>query len=65
MKMRRFPFFAPLIILACALAAGGIYAPGAAGVSAASSEDDIRASLRTFSDVYAQVEKNYAEPLGQ
>ena len=42
---------------------GGIYAPGLAGVSAASSEDDIRASLRTFTKVYDLVEQNFAEPL--
>ena len=59
---RRLSFFAPLVILACALA-GGIYAPGVAGVSAASGEDDIRAGLRTFSNVYTQVEQNAAERL--
>ena len=58
----RLSFLAPLVVLACALA-GGIYAPEVAGVSAASTEDDIRASLRTFSGVYSQVEQNYAEPL--
>jgi len=62
-QTHRLSFLAPLIVLACALVAGGIYAPGVAGVSAASTEDDIRASLRTFSDVYSQVEQNYAEPL--
>jgi carboxyl-terminal processing protease len=58
----RFPLFAPLIVLACALA-GGIYAPGAPRSTAAASEDDIRASLRTFSSVYTQVEQNAADPL--
>jgi carboxyl-terminal processing protease len=59
---RRLSILAPLVILACALA-GGIYAPGVAGVSAASGEDDIRAGLRTFSNVYTQVEQNAAERL--
>ncbi len=59
---RRLSFLAPVIILACALA-GGVYAPGAAGVSAATSEDDIRASLKIFSNVYTEVEQNAAEPL--
>ncbi len=58
----RLSFLAPLVVLACALA-GGIYAPGLAGVSAASGEDEIRAGLRTFSNVYTQVEQNAAEPL--
>ncbi|HSW51231.1 MAG TPA: S41 family peptidase, partial [Bryobacteraceae bacterium] len=63
MKSRhRLSLFAPLVVLACALA-GGIYAPGTGAASAASSEDDIRASLRTFSQVYTQVEQNAAEPL--
>jgi len=60
--MRRLSLLAPLIVLGCALA-GGIYAPGAGTVAAAASEDDIRASLRTFSLVYTQVEQNSAEPL--
>ncbi|RPI12191.1 MAG: PDZ domain-containing protein, partial [Acidobacteriales bacterium] len=59
---RRLLFLAPLIIVASAFL-GGLYAPGLAGVSAASSEDDIRASLRTFTTVYNQVEQNSAEPL--
>ncbi len=62
-QTHRLSFVAPLVVLACALVAGGLYTPGAAGISAASPDDDIRASLRTFSGVYAQVEQNYAEPL--
>ena len=57
---RRLLFLAPLIILACSFL-GGVFAPGVSGVSAASSEDDVRASLRTFSTVYTQVEANNAE----
>jgi carboxyl-terminal processing protease len=59
---RRLLFLAPLIILASAFL-GGIYAPGIAGVSAASSEDDIRASVRAFTEVYSVIERNYADPL--
>ncbi|MCC7176550.1 MAG: S41 family peptidase [Bryobacterales bacterium] len=59
----RLSFLAPLVVLACALVAGGLYAPGAGAAAAAEQQDDIRASLRTFSDVYSQVEQNYAEPL--
>jgi carboxyl-terminal processing protease len=61
-SMRRFSLFAPLVVLACALA-GGIYAPGQATASAASSEEDIRTGLRIFSQVYTQVEQNAAEPV--
>lgn len=59
---RRFLFLAPLIILASSLV-GGMYAPGMPGAAAASSEDDIRASLRTFSKLYNLVERNNAEAL--
>ncbi len=59
---RRFLFLAPLIIMASSFV-GGTYAPGMSGASAASSEDDIRASLRTFSKLYNLVERNNAEAL--
>jgi carboxyl-terminal processing protease len=59
---RRLLFLAPLVILAFSFL-GGVYAPGVAGVSAASSEDDIRASVSTFTKVYSLVEQNFAEPL--
>ncbi len=59
---RRLWFVAPLMVAACALL-GGMYAPGLAGVSAASAEDDIRTSLRAFTSVYSHVERHYAEPL--
>jgi membrane-associated protease RseP (regulator of RpoE activity) len=57
---RRFLFLAPLIILASSFV-GGMYAPGMSGASAASSEDDIRASLHTFTKLYNLVERNNAE----
>ncbi len=50
----------PVIIAVCSIV-GGIYGPGAAGVSAASSEDDIRESLETFSKVYDVLERNFAD----
>ena len=59
---RRLLFLAPLIILASSFLAG-VYATGAAGASAVSTEDDIRASLRTFSMVYDVVERSNAEHL--
>ena len=59
---RRLLFLAPLVILAFSFL-GGVYAPGVAGVSAASSEDDIRSSVSTFTKVYSLVERNFADPL--
>jgi len=59
---RRLLFVAPLIVAACSVL-GGLYAPGVAGASAASSRDDIEASVRSFASVYSAVEQNYAEPL--
>ena len=59
---RRLLFLAPLVIMAFSFL-GGVYDPGVAGVSAASSEDDIRASVSTFTKVYSLVERNFADPL--
>ena len=59
---RRLLFLAPLIVLAASFL-GGVYAPGVAGVSAATSRDDIDASVRTFATVYNLIEQNNAEPL--
>jgi carboxyl-terminal processing protease len=52
--------FLPGTVLLCSLF-GGVFAPGLEEVSAASSEDDIKASLRTFTKVYEAVEENAAE----
>lgn len=59
---RRLLFLAPLVILAFSVL-GGVYAPGVAGASAASTADDISASVSTFTKVYSLVEQNFAEPL--
>ena len=53
-------FFAPVIIVLCALL-GGVFGPGATGVSAASGEDEIRASIQSFSKVFDLVERNFAD----
>ena len=50
----------PAIVAAGAII-GGVYGPGLPGVSAASSEDEIKASIKTFSDFYAVVEANFAD----
>jgi carboxyl-terminal processing protease len=64
MASRRRSFLVyPLVILACSLL-GGVYAPGMEGAAAASApSDDISASVREFTKVYALVEKHFAEPV--
>ena len=47
-------------IIAAGAVIGGVYGPGLPGVSAASSEDEIKASIKTFSEFYAVVEANFA-----
>jgi carboxyl-terminal processing protease len=61
-RRRLFLFFAPLIILACSLL-GGIYGPGLEGASAAASDDDINAGVKTFTKVLSLVEENFADPV--
>jgi carboxyl-terminal processing protease len=48
-------------IVALGAVLGGAFGPGLPGVSAASSEDEIKSSLKTFSNVYAAVENNFAD----
>ncbi|MBC8165998.1 MAG: S41 family peptidase, partial [Bryobacteraceae bacterium] len=57
---RRSFWIAPAIVFFCSLA-GGIFGPGITGASAASSEDDIKQSLRSFTKVLNVVEENFAE----
>ncbi|MGH9194515.1 MAG: S41 family peptidase, partial [Acidimicrobiia bacterium] len=54
-------FLFPLIVLICSLL-GGFYGPRVE-VAAAASEDDLKASLRTFTKVYNMVEENFADPV--
>lgn len=57
--------FIPAVVLACSIL-GGIYAPVVPELSAATAaadEDDVRASLRTFTSVYRTVENNFADSL--
>src|SRR5262245_47728361 len=53
-------FFAPAVVLFGALV-GGMLGPGAGDVSAASQEDDVKSSLKTFSKVFDLVEQNAAD----
>jgi carboxyl-terminal processing protease len=63
MAHRRSLFLIPIVILACSVL-GGVYGPGlASSAAAASSEDDVKASLSSFTKVYALVERNFADPI--
>jgi carboxyl-terminal processing protease len=58
---RRSLFFFPLIVLACALI-GGTYGPSlGTAAAAATSDDDVKTSLKTFTKAYNLVEDNFAE----
>ncbi|MGH9629264.1 MAG: S41 family peptidase, partial [Bryobacteraceae bacterium] len=57
---RRSFLIVPLIIFVSAVL-GGMYGPSIAGASAASSEDDIKASLKSFTKVLSVVEQNFAD----
>jgi carboxyl-terminal processing protease len=43
--------------------AGGLFGPGLPGVAAASGEDEIKRSLKTFTTIYDVVERNFADRL--
>jgi carboxyl-terminal processing protease len=53
-------YIVPAIILASSLL-GGVYGPGLTSAAAASSEDDTRAAVDSFSRIYALVERNNAD----
>jgi carboxyl-terminal processing protease len=57
---RRSFFVAPVIIFLCSML-GGMYGPSISGASAASSEDEIKQSLRAFTKVLHVVEENFAD----
>ena len=68
-SQRRYFFFVPLVIAICALL-GGIFGPGTRLVRAASqhhvsgaSDEDLKASLESFTKVYDVVGDNYADKL--
>jgi len=59
-QKRRSLFFIPLLVVLCALI-GGLYGPRVQVASAASSDDDVKASLQQFTKVYSTVEQNFAD----
>jgi carboxyl-terminal processing protease len=61
-KKRRSLFLIPLLVLASAVI-GGMYGPRLEVASAASTDDDIKASMRSFTKIYSTVEQNFADPV--
>jgi carboxyl-terminal processing protease len=52
----------PAFVLLCSLL-GGILGPEISNVAAATSEEDVHAAMKTFSNVYALVEDNFADKI--
>src|SRR5687767_6787658 len=61
-KQRRSFLVVPIIVLLCSIL-GGVYGPGVGEASAATSEDDIKASLKSFAKVFELIEDNFADPV--
>ena len=61
-QRRRSLLFIPLFLLLSS-AIGGRFGSHLMTASAASSEDDVRASVRNFTKVYGLVEENFADPV--
>ena len=61
-KQRRSFLVVPIIVIFCSLL-GGFYGPGLGAASAATSEDDIKTSLKSFAKVFDLVEENFADPV--
>ena len=51
----------PATVIAFFALLGGVFGPGVTGVSAAGAEDDIKASLKTFTKIFNLVENNFAD----
>ncbi len=59
---RRSLFFIPTLVLFSALI-GGMYGPRLSVASAATSDNDVDASVKNFTKVYQTVEDNFADPV--
>lgn len=59
-KIWRSAVLVPAVVGTCAIL-GGLYGPAVTGVAAASSEDEISGSIKTFTSVYELVERNFAD----
>src|ERR1700686_5865668 len=63
MAQKRRSFFLFLSTIAILAVLGGVYGPRAGVAPAASDEDSIRTSEKSFTKVYALVEENFADPV--
>ncbi len=63
MAQKRRSFLFSLSTVAIFAVLGGVYGPRVEVASAASDEDAVRASERSFTKVYALVEANFADPV--
>src|ERR1700683_1117523 len=63
MAQKRRSFFLFLSTIAIFAVLGGVYGPRVEVASAASDEDSMRASEKSFTKVYALVEENFADPV--
>jgi carboxyl-terminal processing protease len=61
-RKRRSFLLIPVLVVAAAIV-GGLYGPNAQVASAATSDDDISASVRDFTRLYSTVEQNFADPV--
>jgi carboxyl-terminal processing protease len=61
-KKRRSLYLIPLLVLLSA-AIGGMYGPRLEVASAASTDDDVKSSMKEFTKVYSTVEQNFADPV--
>ncbi len=58
----RYFAIASALVVGCALL-GGLLGPGTATVAASEPEDDVKANLEAFSQVYGTVQANFADPM--
>src|SRR5207302_548186 len=59
---RRSWILIPTLLAGCAIA-GGIFGPRVQIASAATTDDDVRNSMKEFTRVYDTVEQNFADPV--
>ncbi len=59
-KRSRSAWFLPFAVVFCSVIAG-LVAPGLEEVSAATTEDDLKSSMRQFTKIYQAVEENFAD----
>jgi carboxyl-terminal processing protease len=60
---RRSFLFLPIVVFVCSIA-GGLYGPRMEIAAAATGDDDIKSSLKSFTKAYNLVEENFADQVG-